>query len=203
MLVRLFGFMAAITLFACAQNQVNIDATLFTVRDTDSALTRLIDTVLYHGEPFNGRLQTFHANDQLASEKYYQQGVLHGMSIKLSSQGDTLEKRLYNHAEKHGNHRGWFANGQLKFHYYFEQGYAEGKQLEWYASGQPFKIQHFEKGRERGSQKVFREDGKLRANYVVRENGRKYGLMGVKRCKNIDLDSNRLAELKPDSTYSK
>ena len=33
---------------------------------------------------------------------------------------------------------------------------------------------------------MWRPDGKYRANYVVRENGRSYGLTGLKRCKKID-----------------
>ena len=45
-------------------------------------------------------------------------------------------------------------------------------------------------GKAMGAQKVWRKDGKIRANFVIRENGKKYGLMGMKRCTKIDAKTN-------------
>ena len=35
-------------------------------------------------------------------------------------------------------------------------------------------------------------DGKYRSNYVITENGRKYGLVGLKRCKKIDGETENI-----------
>ncbi len=45
-----------------------------------------------------------------------------------------------------------------------------------YLNGKPF-----------GSTKIWRKDGKLRSNFVIRENGRRYGLAGIKRCTKINI----------------
>ena len=42
------------------------------------------------------------------------------------------------------------------------------------------------KGKPFGLTRVWRKDGKLRSNFVIRENGRRYGLAGIKRCTKID-----------------
>ena len=36
--------------------------------------------------------------------------------------------------------------------------------------------------------------GKIKANYVIKEEGRKYGLTGVQRCENIDVQKQKITK---------
>lgn len=55
---------------------------------------------------------------------------------------------------------------------------------EWIASGLLIKHFHYKNGQEDGSQQLFYENGKIKANYVI-INGKRYGLLGTKNCKNV------------------
>ena len=63
-----------------------------------------------------------------------------------------------------------------------------GKHIQWYDSGQIYSEINYLNGKPFGSTKVWRKDGKLRSNFVIRENGRRYGLAGIKRCTKIDTE---------------
>ncbi|MCI5057712.1 MAG: hypothetical protein MRY83_16475 [Flavobacteriales bacterium] len=138
--------------------------------------------VTYNDVPFSGHLMTYHENDSLKLDESYFQGHKENTSKRYYSNGALQYSRTYRDGEKHGVHKGWHPNGQIKYEMTFVHGFSEGKHEHWYSSGQPYKVQHYHNGREFGSQKVWRPDGKIRANYVIRENGKKYGLMGLKRC---------------------
>ena len=63
---------------------------------------------------------------------------------------------------------------------------SQGTHKTWYRDGSLSSELNFKDGHEFGAQKVWRQDGKLKSNYVVRENGRRYGNLGLKRCKKLD-----------------
>lgn len=55
---------------------------------------------------------------------------------------------------------------------------------EWSFDGKLSHLGNFENGQEEGSQKMWYDTGKIRANYVIK-NGKRYGLLGTKNCKNV------------------
>ena len=151
--------------------------------------------VLYKGSVFSGSVVDYYQNDQLKTQKSYFHGRLEGIFFGFYQNGDTAYVRPYKNGEKHGTHKGWYANGQLKFQYSFVNGLSEGNHLDWYADGSLFKDSNYQNGQAFGTQKAWRIDGKLRANYVIREDGRKYGLLGLKRCANIDTNKEKFNRL--------
>ena len=152
--------------------------------------------VLYAGEkPYSGFVHSFHANDSLKSQKGYLNGLLEGSYLEYWDNGDRQTEREYHLGEKVGLHQGWYANGNKKYQYYFEKGMSSGCHKEWYPGGEPYRVFNYQNGKQRGSQQEWFKSGKLKANYVVKENGRKYGLTGVKRCTNINTKEERLSSV--------
>ncbi len=139
--------------------------------------------------PFSGCLVKYYADGKIATSKHYVDGLLEGNWITYYPDGLVKSSRMYLRGEKHGLHEGFYENGQIKFSYHFVNGLSEGTHLSWYPNGQLSREQNYENGYERGAQKVWRSDGKMKSNYVVRENGRRYGMIGVKRCAKIDSES--------------
>ena len=144
---------------------------------------------LYADTLLSGFVTEHYANGVLKSRVGFYDGLKEGAAFWFYPSGDTAVVRKYRNGEKHGEHLGWYQNGQLKFQYFFENGLSTGRHKTWYVDGSPAKDQNYKAGREFGSQKVYRPDGKLRSNYVVRENGRKYGLVGLKRCAKLDSET--------------
>lgn len=140
----------------------------------------------YRRVPFSGYL-FFESNiDEVKSKVPYINGLKEGISIGLFSDSSLCYRRGYENGEKDGLHEGWYVSGQLKFKYYFKEGLSVGNHKEWFPDGSIYKDLNYKYGKQFGSQKEWFKNGKLRANYVVRENGRKYGLTGVRRCNNIN-----------------
>lgn len=142
--------------------------------------------------PFSGFLIQKHANGQVASRKGYHQGKLEGHWRKFYADGSLKSIRYYQKGEKQGKHLGYHPSGTRKFKYYFENGLSEGTHFTWYADGQLSSETNYTNGHELGAQKVWRPDGKFKSNYVVRENGRRYGMIGVKRCAKIDSETKNI-----------
>ncbi|PIB37203.1 hypothetical protein BFP72_18210 [Reichenbachiella sp. 5M10] len=131
-------------------------------------------------------------NGNLKKKSPYLNGKMEGTMIGYYPSGDTLYTRPYHLGEKHGIHRGYYPNGTLQFRYIFENGFSQGHHQEWYADGSQKMDLHYLDGKERGLQRVWRPDGKMKSNYVVRENGRKYGFLGLKRCSKIDSETQNI-----------
>lgn len=142
--------------------------------------------VYFNEVPFSGYLISRYHNDSISLKKGYVDGKLNGVTTAFYQDGAIRYTRPYWKGEKHGVHVGFHANGEKKFQYYFENGFNEGNHLEWYDNGQKASDMNYVKGKEFGKQQAWRPDGKLRANYIVRENGRMYGLQGIKRCTKLD-----------------
>lgn len=146
----------------------------------------------YEGRPYSGYIIEYFANKNIRSKKGFNNGLLEGNSILYFPNGNQESKRPYKNGEKHGEHFGWYKDGQMKFHYNFVKGLSEGNHKDWYPDGNLFKDFNYKKGKPFGAQKVWRKDGKIRANYVIRENGKKYGLSGLKRCAKIDTKNQNI-----------
>lgn len=125
-------------------------------------------------------------NEKLLEKKGYFNGYLEGKSLGYYKNGNLKYKRLYKDGKKTGRHIGWFKSGQKKFEYFFKKGLSEGNHKQWYDNGMMFSEINYLKGKPFGLTRVWRKDGKLRSNFVIRENGRRYGLAGIKRCTKID-----------------
>ncbi len=154
--------------------------------------------LLYNEKLFSGKLVSYYSDSLLASSAQYIEGKKHGLYQGYYESGMRAFVRYYKNGEKHHKHQGWYANGEIKFEYNFLNGLSEGLQQTWYDDGGHFELFNFQDGREFGAQKVWRRDGKIRANFVIREDGRSYGLSGLKRCKNIDTKAEKIKELTTD-----
>ncbi|MEO9851759.1 MAG: hypothetical protein ABJE80_03725 [Reichenbachiella sp.] len=160
------------------------------LKEEDQRLSMMTNgTILLDSTEFSGYLITRYPNDSIKSRKGYYQGEMEGDFVTYYPNGQVFSRRPYHLGEKHGQHLGYYEDGQLKFQYYFENGFGQRTHLEWYADGSKKKEMNYVDGKERGAQKFWRRDGKYRSNYVVRENGRKYGMLGLKRCAKIDSES--------------
>lgn len=146
----------------------------------------------YKDQPFSGFVFVKHPNSILKSKNGYFDGMHEGKSLTYFNNGNLASERPYRSGKKHGVHKGWYLDGQLRFEYVFVNGKSEGNHKVWYEDGSLFKDFNFKNGRAFGSQKVWRKDGKIRANYVIREDGKKYGLSGLRRCAKIDTQTQNI-----------
>ncbi|MEQ8583389.1 MAG: hypothetical protein RIC30_20030 [Marinoscillum sp.] len=142
--------------------------------------------LLYREVPYSGYLVDLNTEGQVMLRQGYFEGKLDGEMLAYYASGALRFKRPYTDGQKHGAHIAWYEDGQMKFLYHFDQGRSVGNHKEWYPDGSLFQDLNYQDGRPFGAQKIWRRDGKIRANYVIRENGKRYGLMGIKRCTKID-----------------
>lgn len=158
--------------------------------ESDPRLSRSNTGLIYLDTiKFSGYLLSFYADSSIKAKKSFYQGRLEGDFMSYYQNGQIFSKRPYHLGEKHGEHLGYYDDGQLQFQYYFEHGFGQGTHKTWYPNGDLKKEMNYLDGKERGLQRVWRTDGKMRSNYVVRENGRKYGKLGLKRCAKIDSET--------------
>lgn len=159
----------------------------FLVSTSDSGITKKQNgDILFKGQPFSGYLIEKYPNDTIALKKGYFEGKQNGIMTAFYENGNTRYIRPYRNGEKHGTHVGFHRNGVKAFEYHFVKGFSEGNHKEWFSSGQLATNMNYVGGKEFGKQQAWRPDGKVRSNYIVRENGRRYGLMGIKRCTKLD-----------------
>lgn len=170
---------------------------------SDPALTQKTSGILIFGQsPFSGYLTEYYETGQLKSKKGYLNGWLQGESTAYYADGAVKEQRYYTNGEKDGRHVGYYESGAPRFELFFEEGQNVGNHKTWYENGQIAQDLNYVDGQPFGAQRVWRPDGKLRSNYVVREDGRRYGLVGLKRCKNIDVENEQILVLSTDA-YAK
>lgn len=174
----------AIAFFACGKLNRDKDAVLYV--PAQSAELSVIDNNLYYqNKAFSGVVYQLHENtiDTLLREQYTA-GVLHGLSKKWHPNGQLMEIRYYERGEKHGQQTAYFENGNKKFEFTAQHDQYEGELKEWNVDGRLIHLATFKNGQEEGSQKMWYDNGKIRANYVML-NGKRYGLLGTKNCKNV------------------
>lgn len=184
-------YVLALCLSSCNQDTTVVtdefEIPSLTIARADTGLVMALSGEMYYGDTlFSGYLVEWFDNGSISRKQGYLNGKAQGNFEGYYPDGQPMFLRPYHHGEKHGEHLGYYSNGQLKFRYFFEHGMSTGNHLQWYEDGSKHSSQNYEAGREKGLQQVWRPDGKLRSNYVVRENGRKYGLVGLKRCTKLD-----------------
>lgn len=141
------------------------------------------DTLYLKANKYSGKQYFLYPNKDTAFVKSYLNGLLEGLQKQWFSNKVLGEERLYVSNKKEGLHRGWWENGKPKYSYQFYNDEYHGEVKEWYFTGQLFKKFHYKNGYEEGSERLWFEDGTVRANYVIKK-GKKYGLIGIKLCKN-------------------
>lgn len=150
---------------------------------TDLAFNFKQDTLYYNTQKFSGKQFILYPNKDTAFVKSYLNGMLEGVQRQWYENKVLAEERLYIANKKEGLHKSWWDNGKPRYKYHFENDEFHGEVLEWYFTGQLFKKFHYKNGHEEGSERLWYEDGSVRANFVIK-NGKKYGLIGIKLCKN-------------------
>ena len=153
---------------------------------TQSKELKIQDNILYFkNKKFTGILYMLDNNqrDTLSIEGY-SDGILNGVSKKWFSNAQLMEMRHYTNGQKNGKQIAYFENGKKKFEFIAIDDHYEGELLEWNIDGSLIHLATYKNGQEEGTQKMWYDNGKIRANYVML-NGKRYGLLGTKNCKNV------------------
>ena len=148
-------------------------------------LTVKNDTILYKEKKLNGVIFSLDmkSNDTLCTESYVN-GLLDGVSKKWYFNRQLMEFRIYKVGQKNGSQTAYFENGKMKFVFNANNDKYEGELKEWNIDGKLIHLATFKNGQEEGIQKMWYDNGKIRANYVML-NGKRFGLLGTKNCKNV------------------
>ncbi len=141
--------------------------------------------VFYLDSPFTGQVRQYFLNGAIKSMTNYRNGLKEGEALKFFEHGAIAERRYYNNNEKSGTHMGWWPSGVARFKISYLNGLYHGKYEAWFKNGARYKLFHYNAGEEAGSQQMWKEDGTFRANFYV-ENGRRFGLIGLKQCKSVE-----------------
>lgn len=104
---------------------------------------------------------------------------------KYFPSGQIREIRHIQIGVRQGLQTAFWENGKKRFEYTAVNDAYEGELKEWAENGQLFHLAHYKNGQEDGVQKMWHANGKIRSNFVI-INGRRYGLLGTKNCKNRD-----------------
>ena len=150
----------------------------------DSSLVHQNGTLYYQGRAFSGWLYENFANGNRAKEIPYYDGKMQGIMKTFYPDRAVEQERLFVTGQKQGIHRGWWPNGAPKFEYHFMNDEHNGEAKEWLINRRLFRIFRYNMGHEEGLQQMWWDNGTVRANYVVK-NGREFGLIGRKLCKNV------------------
>ncbi len=143
------------------------------------------DTVFFKAEKYNGFLYQLSRNsiDTIAIEGYIN-GLLSGDQKKWFPNRQLMEERYYRQGKKNGKQIAYWPNGNKRFEFVAKDDGYEGELREWSENGHLFHLANFVNGQEEGAQKMWYDNGKIRANYVIIQ-GKRYGLLGTKNCKNV------------------
>ena len=190
-----FLFVSLFLMASCTSTCDVVQEVLLTHEKSSQFIIGDKGELLFNNVPFSGRVIEKYDSNKIRSTTEYCNGVKHGLEQAWFSNGKIESIRSYHNGQKVGTHEGWFANGQMMFQYYFENGISTGEHKEWYSNGQLNTKRNYKNGHEFGKQVIYWKSGVLRANYVVREDGRKYGLTGIKRCTNLDTEKEVMTDL--------
>lgn len=157
---------------------------IFKDKNTEN-FTLKSDTLFLNNQKFSGYLFELNSNktDTLSSESYFD-GLQSGKSKKWYDNKQLMELRNYYQGKKNGKQIAYWENGDKKFEFTAINDACEGEMKEWNSDGKLIHLANYKDGQEEGTQKLWYDNGKIRANYVIL-NGKRYGLLGTKNCKNV------------------
>jgi antitoxin component YwqK of YwqJK toxin-antitoxin module len=143
------------------------------------------DTIYFKQEKYSGFLFELYPNNQdTLSIEGYKNGLLNGVSKRWYENKILMEERYFEEGKKNGKHTAFWEDGKKKFQFSTKNDAYEGEMTEWASDGKLYHVGNYVNGQEEGSQKMWYDNGKIRANYVIR-NGKRFGLLGTKNCKNV------------------
>jgi antitoxin component YwqK of YwqJK toxin-antitoxin module len=144
------------------------------------------DEVVYlKSKKYSGFIYELFANKKdSALVAAYNNGLLNGMVKKWYPNNQVMEERNYSSGKKNGKQVSYWENGNKKFEFIANKDAYEGTLQEWASDGKLIHLANYVNGQEEGTQKLWYDNGKVRANYVMK-NGKRYGLLGTKNCKNV------------------
>lgn len=154
--------------------------------DRDNPTFSVNGELLYYNQrPYTGGAFALHPqSDDTLMTAFYRFGALHGCCKKLYPSGALKEMRYFNSGKKHGKQVAYWSNGNKRFEFTAYQDAYSGVLREWSESGRLLHLATYAYGQEEGRQTLWYDNGKVRANYIIR-NGKRYGLLGTKNCKNV------------------
>ena len=150
----------------------------------DTELNKRQDTLYIGNSLYNGYIYQLYEKGDTQFIFGYVNGLEEGIFKKWYPNRQIQEVRFYHRGKKNGTCTNWWDNGNKKFEFSTIDDLYEGKFSEWNREGKLIKDFNYRHGQEQGSEKLWWNDGTIRANYVV-DNGRKYGLIGLKLCRNV------------------
>ena len=148
-------------------------------------LTTQNDVLFFNGKKFSGYIYQLNLiyKDTLLLEGYVE-GRQEGLQKKWYLKRKIKEERYYSNGWKNGPQIAYWENGNKRFEFVAINDVYEGELKEWSNDGNLIHLGTYKKGQEEGPQKLWYDNGKTRANYVIK-NGKRYGLLGTKNCKNV------------------
>ncbi len=153
------------------------------VKENDRSLTRQGGVLYYNHVAFSGWLYNDYPNGKRYTETPYHYGKEEGIMKRWYADHKLEQERLFINGKKQGVHKGWWPNGKPKFVYHFDNDEHNGLAKEWFSNNQLYRVFNYKAGHEEGRQQMWWDNGTIRANYVVKD-GKQYGLIGRKLCKN-------------------
>lgn len=142
------------------------------------------DKVFLNNEAFSGTLFELNEKGDTLLLACYLNGMQDGLTLKWYANKKPMEERMYLKGKKHGVQLAFWENGYKKLDYVAKDDANEGELKEWNVQGDLIHMGNYINGQEEGTQKLWYDNGKIRANYVIR-NGKRYGLLGTKNCRNV------------------
>ena len=167
---------------SCSRNEPKVPKTY--CQKSFKEITVLNDVVFLNKHKYSGFLFELDSNRDTISSEGFINGQLSGICRKWYSNEKLLEERMYAGGKKNGKQLAFWENGNKRFEFMAENDAYEGELREWTFDGKLTHLAHYKDGQEDGSQKLWYDNGKIRANYVI-INGKRYGLLGTKNCKNV------------------
>ncbi len=134
--------------------------------------------------PFSGNLFQLYPNGDTLFVRSYKNGKEEGVWKEFYPSHSIKEIRFFNDGRKQSRYIAFWENGAKKLEYNFENGEYEGACREWLPNGMLLKEMNYKNGYEEGAQKAWYDDGRIRSNYTI-VNGRRFGLLGTKNCRNV------------------
>jgi antitoxin component YwqK of YwqJK toxin-antitoxin module len=143
------------------------------------------DVLYFNGKKYSGYIYQLNwlNKDTLLIEGYIN-GKQEGLQQKWYAKNKLKEQRYYQNGWKHGHQIAYWENGNKRFEFMAVKDVYEGERKEWNNEGKLIYLATYKNGQEEGPQKLWYDNGKIRANYIIK-NGKRYGLLGTKNCKNV------------------
>ena len=174
-------FVFLILLNACSREKANlkfVNRELVSVKHSGGV-------VYVNNSVFTGTLFSLSENKKDTMElSSFLNGREHGIWEQFYSHGALKEIRHFENGKKQGEYKAWWEDGSKKFVFQFANDEYNGTCYEWADNGQLIHEANYIAGHEAGEQRAWYTSGKVRSNYTI-TNGRRYGLLGTRNCKNV------------------